>query len=219
MGSSESRLDTSAPTPPDQNGEFSVNIGEGLVENMTGQTGGKQEAMSQVHESRQQESTDASTSAGEMHRLQRLPAPPDMDMLQKAYDEGARDMKENLDREVERRVVEQLSLRARMQGAAAREEKANQERELIEKALKDALSDEEEDQRKLNEYTESLFNRQYQTPSNPLKCVEERAACLSCYEAANSASKVPLDCVNFVDAFVKCSNSVQKDFVSRGRPS
>ena len=124
-----------------------------------------------------------------------------------------------LDEFEQQRVQEQLSLRSRMQAARAREEKARQEQMLIEKTLQNALIDEEADQRKLNEYTESLFNRQYQTPTNPLKCNEERADCLSCYEKTSAGGNAPLECAKFIDAFVQCANDVQREFVSRGRPN
>eukprot|EP00946_MAST-07B_sp_MAST-7B-sp1_P002503 g2503.t1 len=218
MGSSESRLDeSSSPTPPDQEGVFAVKIGDGLVDNMTGQAAGKSQAVAAESADEQTQQQGASSSG--LDGLRRMPAVPDADMLQSAYDEGARDMKESMDRLVEQRVQEQLSLRSRMQAARAREEKARQEQMLIEKTLQNALIDEEADQRKLNEYTESLFNRQYQTPTNPLKCNEERADCLSCYEKTSAGGNAPLECAKFIDAFVQCANDVQREFVSRGRPN
>ena len=232
MGSSESRLSSeSSPTPVDQPGAFAVKIGDGLVDNMTGAAAAAAAAAAQGAAGAVEPGWGGGGEVGGggggevggggdrgLEGVRRMPAVPDTDMLQRAYDEGARDMKENLDREVERRVHEQLSLRARMQAARAREEKARQEHALVERTLSDALADEEADQRKLNEYTESLFNRQYQTPSNPLRCVDERAACLSCYEQAGAEARTPLDCAKYVDAFVQCSND-QKEFVSRGRPT
>ncbi len=215
MGSSESRLSSeSSPTPVDQEGEFAVKIGDGLVDNMTGAGADKAAAARDA----EQQPLPSAADGGGLDGVRRIPAVPDTDMLQRAYDEGARDMKDNMDREVERRVHEQLSLRSRIQSARAREEKALQEHALVEAALAGALADEKEDQRKLNEYTESLFNRQYQTPSNPLRCVDERAQCLSCYKEAGVGSNSTLDCAKFVDAFVKCSND-QKVFISRGRPT
>ena len=177
MGSSESRLDeSSSPTPPDQEGVFAVKIGDGLVDNMTGQAAGKSQAVAAESADEQTQQQGASSSG--LDGLRRMPAVPDADMLQSAYEEGARDMKESMDRLEEQRVQEQLSLRSRMQAARARDEKARKSR-LIERRS-ECLYDRGRSSKLVIHRV--AVQPPDQTPTNPLKCNEERADCLSCYE-------------------------------------
>ena len=140
--------------------------------------------------------------------FQRIPQLPDSSMLQEAYDEGARDMSARMDTEVERRVRDQLSLRARVQASNEREQKATQEYQNYETRLKESLVSEDETTTQLNGYVEALFERQQNTPVKPLMCTGERNACLECYAEASKTTKIPIDCASKIEAFARCADGL-----------
>ena len=121
--------------------------------------------------------------------------------------------------EVERRVREQLSLRARVQSANEREAKAKQEYENYENRLNESLASEDEKTQQLSSYVEALFDRQDSTPARPLMCTAERTSCLQCYQDAANKTSSSLDCASKVDAFVRCADGLREEYVSRGMPA
>ena len=150
MGGTTSKLEESksSPTPVDQPGTFDITVSEELKNNMRG-----------VKNTQSTSTTHPATEATTAHhniQLKRLPQLPDPALLQQAYDEGAQDMQARMDSEVERRVREQLSLRARVQQANEREAKARQEYENYDTRLNESLLNEDEKTAQLNTYMEAL---------------------------------------------------------------
>jgi hypothetical protein len=213
MGGTTSKLEESksSPTPVDQPGTFDITVSEELKNNMRG-----------VKNTQPTSSTHPATDTTTAHhniQLKRLPQLPDPALLQQAYDEGAQDMQARMDSEVERRVREQLSLRARVQQANEREAKARQEYENYDTRLNESLLNEDEKTAQLNTYMEALFDRQYSTPAQPLMCTTERNSCLECYKDAEKTTSLPIDCGSKIEAFVRCADGLREEFVSQGMPA
>ena len=128
-------------------------------------------------------------------------------------------MQGRMELEVERRVRDQLSLRARVQASNEREAKARQEYENYENRLNEALNTEDNKAEQLETYVQSLFARQYNTPAKPLLCTLERTNCLECYKNAANTTTMPIDCASKVEAFARCADGLRMEYVSRGMPS
>ena len=163
--------------------------------------------------------TTTNNSQPSLSSLKRMSPIPDQGLLQDAYEEGARDMQGRMELEVERRVRDQLSLRARVQASNEREAKARQEYENYENRLNEALNTEDNKAEQLETYVQSLFARQYNTPAKPLLCTLERTNCLECYENAANTTTSPIDCASKVEAFARCADGLRMEYVSRGMPS
>ena len=180
-------------------------------------TGQNQAPLSSTSTSPPHATTEEEQSLSTLQRIH-VPQIPDQTLLQEAYNEGARDMQGRMEVEVERRVRDQLSLRARVQSSNEREAKAKQEYENYENRLNKSLASEDEQSQQLNSYVEALFDRQDSTPARPLACTAERTSCLQCYQDSANKTSLPLDCASKVDAFVKCADGLREEYVSRGMP-
>jgi|TARA_B110000208_G_scaffold171440_1_gene213727 hypothetical protein len=228
MGTSNSKLDTSEPTPVDKEGRFDVTVSEELKQNMTGTNTASTSSLPHSTETSpiqtnsayiSNNNDDDNNNNNTTYTLKRLPQIPDQQMLQEAYEQGAQDMGGRMEIEVERRVRDQLSLRARIQAANEREAKAQQEYENYETRLNDSLATEDDKAQQLDTYVQALFDRQHSTPTRPLMCTAERTSCLECYQEASKTTTLPIDCASKVDAFVRCADGLREEFVSRGMPS
>jgi hypothetical protein len=75
----------------------------------------------------------------------------------------------------------------------------------------DLLKQEDAEMEKIASLAQALLDSESRTPSPPLSCDKERAACVACYQQNVSA-----DCRSYVDAFARCANEALKVCV-RGR--
>ena len=126
--------------------------------------------------------------------------------------------KKRANRQAQERINSAMQRKERVQAFADRENSATADYEAAVGRLKEAVDSEAEFASKVQQYTDDLSKRQYTTPSLPLRCNEERNACLECYRASERDGKAPLHCTEKVDAFMTCAAAVQKEFVKRECP-